>query len=211
MQYLRWNMPPCSYSISETIYVNLSKWQFFSVKYGCIRNTEAPVNKKKNLSSVSTKTNRIKYSRIYVANGHSMCNGPQIFRRTLMPKSTYAYHVLISYAFLQKKRNFNNFFHLFVFLHILIINLSVCCQFRLLFYAFSVSNYYLWFSDVTLDEFLIEKLKNQRPICAEFASILLDIIGPLFMFTFGHIFSKCHEILVDILVNSSDLQKNACR
>lgn len=99
------------------------------------------------------------------------------------------------------------FFHLFVFLHILIINLSVCCHFRLLFFAFSASNNYLWFSDVTLDEFLIGKLKNQRPICAKFASILWDIISPLFIFTFGHIFSKCYEILVDILVILFLLQK----
>lgn len=76
---------------------------FFFVKYGCIRNTEAPVNKKKNLSSVSTKTNRIKYSRIYVANGHSMCNGPQIFRRTPIPKSTYRTMFWYRMLFYRKK------------------------------------------------------------------------------------------------------------
>lgn len=54
--------------------------------------------------------------------------------------------------------------HLFAFLHMLIINLSVCCQFRslLFFFAFSISNYYLQFSDVTLNEFSLEKSTQTR-------------------------------------------------
>lgn len=57
--------------------------------------------------------------------------------------------------------------HLFAFLHMLIINLSVCCQFRsfvgfFVVFAFSISNYYLQFSDVTLNEFSLGKSTQTR-------------------------------------------------